>query len=166
MPPGCASTRPWAAGYNAFGVKGPQGARNAPRVREYATLGWGMFGVSHAPRRPKQRCRLGVRMLEQRAVPSTIDWIGGAHSAFNVTTGDPAAWSNPFNWIGQVAPGPNDTAVFDANTSISFSDGLGDTQTFTATTSSTVDLSFPTIGGVSLDSNWPGTLTVNASLGL
>jgi hypothetical protein len=73
------------------------------------------------PRRaPAAPCRPALEALEARAVPATINWIGGAYRdavavCSGVQTGSPTAWSNPLNWENGVVPGPNDIAFFPPN---------------------------------------------------
>src|SRR5262245_23465565 len=75
------------------------------------------------PPRPSRRPlspRLRLERLEDRAVPATSTWIGGAHLNAVQTQGDPNAWSNPLNWLGGV-PGSGDTAVFTGSVAFSLS---------------------------------------------
>ena len=47
-----------------------------------------------------------LELLEDRAVPATIQWSGGAHDS---------NWLTPSNWVGGVLPGPADDAVIANN---------------------------------------------------
>lgn len=56
-----------------------------------------------------RRIRLGVEILEDRTVPSTLTWVGGA-------SGD---WDNPVNWSSGKVPGAADDVVINtANATI------------------------------------------------
>ena len=64
---------------------------------------------------------LRVELLEDRTVPATIFWTGGAVADVDrngdgdtVDIGETGSllWSNPFNWSGLSVPGANDDVVF------------------------------------------------------
>src|SRR5687767_10799845 len=67
------------------------------------------------------RRNLRVELLEDRTVPATIFWTGGAVAdGDNNGDGDTTdigetgslLWSNPFNWSSLSVPGINDDVVF------------------------------------------------------
>jgi hypothetical protein len=122
-----------------------------------------------ARRRPPARHQLIIELLEDRTVPSSITWIGGAHNSYNTTSGDPAAWSNPYNWLGWKVPGAGDTAAFSGQVTESFTSPGGATFTFGPSSPSTDDYSVA-LTSLQFDGSWGGVgsnggiLNVNAAL--
>lgn len=86
-------------------------------------------GSGAGPTAPIKNRRLFVEVLEDRTVPATIFWDGGADSngqggvldrdrnnngnSTDVGETGSLLWSNPLNWTGDQVPGPNDDVVFD-----------------------------------------------------
>src|SRR5437867_6155441 len=58
--------------------------------------------------RPRQGYRPRLETLEDRLAPANIVWSGG---------GADGNFTNDANWVGGVAPGSNDTAIFDPSQS-------------------------------------------------
>jgi hypothetical protein len=101
-----------------------------------------------------------LECCEQRTLLSTSTWIGGAHVNAIQTSGDPTAWSNPLNWLGG-APGPGDTLVFTANVSFSLlNPNTGKDETFTHPFNESPNDDTTASGGISIDSSWTGSITV------
>ena len=128
----------------------------------------------HEARSRRHAARVGRRRvpflegLEDRLVPSTITWIGGAHLNAEQTSGDPNAWSNPLNWLGGAVPGSGDTALFTDNVSFSLPDQnpANPPTSYNQPFNTNPDLDVSTTVGVSVDGSFGGSLTVASGVTL
>src|SRR5262249_46313772 len=110
---------------------------------------WQLFGhrrPKKSTNRPARRrpLRPAVEALEDRWLPSTYDWIGGASGNFNVSTN----WQ-PQGGATNAVPGTNDTAIIPSTAMVTVSD---------ARTVSSVQNDLG--GGAQLDIQGGGSLTL------
>jgi hypothetical protein len=95
-----------------------------------------------------------LECLEDRAVPTTYKWIGGAHSDASHTSGDPNLWSNALNWLN-TSTGTNGAGVPGASDIATFSDTVNFTLSNPTTSYTQPFNKLPVTGG-------SGTLSLNA----
>jgi hypothetical protein len=93
---------------------------------------------------------------------ATSTWIGGAHVDSVTTSGDPDAWSNPYNWTNGV-PTSSTEAIFTGNVTFSLPNpnNPGQSVTYSHPFTNVVDVdTSPTVAGVDIDGTFGGFLSL------